>query len=127
MSLPTVILPKLRRLIPLLSSDVAGEVVATAAAITRTLAAARRDWHDLAAQLAEPSADAPPRCRRAPAPAVDMMLDDLLDHPELTDWEIAFVSSVYGQFSRRRRLSEKQIDVLASIWRKIEGADDRAS
>ena|SRR5258705_8554410 len=43
---------KIARLIPLLGSDVDGEVVGAVRAIERTLKAAGRDWHDLAAQLA---------------------------------------------------------------------------
>jgi hypothetical protein len=47
--------PKLAKLIPLLSSDKDGEVLATARAIDRTLRGAGLDLHALAAQLgAEP-------------------------------------------------------------------------
>jgi hypothetical protein len=42
----------LAKLLPLLASDQPGDVVATAAAITRTLAAAGADWHGLAALVA---------------------------------------------------------------------------
>lgn len=48
MSALTPIAPKLAKLIPLLSSDKDGEVVATARAIERTLRAEGFDWHDLA-------------------------------------------------------------------------------
>ena len=48
MSALTPIAPKLAKLIPLLSSDKDGEVVATARAIERTLRAEGCDWHDLA-------------------------------------------------------------------------------
>jgi hypothetical protein len=37
---------KLAKMIPCLSSDHAGEVVATAHAIQRTLQSSGRDWHD---------------------------------------------------------------------------------
>jgi hypothetical protein len=40
------------KLLPLLASDQPGEVVATAAAITRALAKAGTDWHGLAALVA---------------------------------------------------------------------------
>ena len=43
---------RVAKLVPLLSSDKAGEVAATAAAIGRALKAAGTDWHDLAAHLA---------------------------------------------------------------------------
>jgi len=41
--------PRLAKLVPLLASDVPGEVAAAAAAITRTLHGAGLDWHTLAA------------------------------------------------------------------------------
>jgi hypothetical protein len=41
--------PRLAKLLPLLASNQSGEVVATAAAITRTLTKAGADWHVLAA------------------------------------------------------------------------------
>ena len=44
--------PKLEKLIPLLGSDKDGEVVAAAAAITRTLKQAGADCHDVAAAVA---------------------------------------------------------------------------
>ena len=47
----TPIRDKLAILIPRLASDRPGEVAATAAAITRQLAKAGADWHDLADQL----------------------------------------------------------------------------
>jgi hypothetical protein len=61
--LPAAVLPKLRKLIPLLAWDKGGEVVATAA-ISRTLRTANRGWHDLNAVLTEPRVverEAPPR------------------------------------------------------------------
>ena len=47
----STVAPKLAKLIPMLSSNHAGEVLATAAAITRTLKSAGLDWHDLARQV----------------------------------------------------------------------------
>ena len=41
--------PRLAKLLPLLSSDQPGEVVATARAIGQTLRRGGMDWHDLAA------------------------------------------------------------------------------
>ena len=41
--------PRLAKLLPLLSSDQPGEVVATARAIGATLQRGGMDWHDLAA------------------------------------------------------------------------------
>ncbi len=45
------ILDRLSKLLPRLASDQPGEVVATVAAIGRTLAGAKLDWHDLTARL----------------------------------------------------------------------------
>jgi hypothetical protein len=42
---------KLAKMIPRLSSDHDGEIVATAHAIQRTLQSSGRDWHDLAAAM----------------------------------------------------------------------------
>jgi len=49
-----LVAPKLAKLIPLLSSDKDGEVVATARAIGRTLKNAGLDFHTLAHALEEP-------------------------------------------------------------------------
>ena len=46
---------RLGKLIPRLASDHEGEVIATVAAIGRTLTGAGLDWHDLAKRVAEPS------------------------------------------------------------------------
>ena len=46
---------RLGKLIPLLSSDQGGEVIAAATAIGRTLTGVGLDWHDLAQRVAEPS------------------------------------------------------------------------
>ena len=43
--------PRLAKLLPLLSSDQPGEVVATARAIGQTLQRGGMDWHDLAALI----------------------------------------------------------------------------
>jgi hypothetical protein len=118
--LPAAVLPKLRKLIPLLAWDKGGEVVATAA-ISRNLRTANRGWHDLNAVLTEPRVverEAPPRRGwRAPTPDAGTMLADLLNHLWLTDWESDFVRSVFGQFCRRR-ISAKQTAVLERIWRE---------
>lgn len=53
-SLITMAAPKLSKLIPLLGSDKAGEVVAAASAIGRALKASGADWHDLAKWVSSP-------------------------------------------------------------------------
>ncbi len=58
---------RLRKLVVMLSSDEPGEVAAAAEAIGRALKAEGRDWHWLAAELAD--SEAPPEGRRAAADA----------------------------------------------------------
>jgi hypothetical protein len=82
---------KLALLIPRLASNHDGEVVATARAIYRTLEAAGRDFHDLAALV--DGHDPTGRYQRPP----DLrsgILDELLAWPGLTDWEVGFVRSI---------------------------------
>ena len=57
-SLSADLCKRLARLLPLLSSDQPGEVSATAAAITRALKLAERDWHDLVASSPAPAVPA---------------------------------------------------------------------
>jgi hypothetical protein len=53
------IMTRLRKLIPLLASDKAGEVTAAASMITRTLSGAGLDWHDLVKWLMNGQSTAP--------------------------------------------------------------------
>ena len=57
---------RLAKLIPMLSSDKQGEVLATVAAIGRTLQNAGCDWHDLAKNIGIPAAQPQPRYTNAP-------------------------------------------------------------
>jgi len=50
---------RIAKLLPLLSSDKSGEVVATAAAVGRLLAAAGLTWHDLAKRVGVGAPEAP--------------------------------------------------------------------
>ena len=65
-ALSAVTRQRLAKLLPLLASDKGGEVIATAAAVGRTLAAAGADWHDLADHVER---DAEPIIVRLDAPA----------------------------------------------------------
>ena len=114
---------RLGLLIPRLGSDHDGEVIATVAAIRRTLESARADLHDLAAVVR--SCAEPPRRQGPPA-------DDPPDHlgahnwqtvalwllrqPNLNDWEIGFLRSILEDFST---LSAKQYGCLVKIWEKM--------
>jgi len=55
--------------------------------------------------------------------AIDYMLDrlkdDMLGEPKITKWEEAFVESISDQWTRSRRLSDKQKEVLGRIWDKV--------
>ena len=107
--------PKLAKLLPLLASDKDGEVVATARAIGRTLAAAGADWHDLVRMLTE-------------SPAVEdeqqfdfpFILRCLHGHPSLNERESQFVASIAAQQARGRPLSEKQRAAVLRAWERLQ-------
>ena len=66
----SAVAPRVSKLICMLSSDRDNEVIATVAAITRTLKSAGLDWHDLAKQIEAPAMAYSPRWeppRSAPA------------------------------------------------------------
>lgn len=109
------ITPRLAKLLPLLASDQPGEVVATAAAIGRTLAGAGLSWHDLVAAL-----DPPPGRTVRPGPSATpntrVMAETLWRCQRLTEWEQGFVGSVLDQLKRARGLSERQVATLRKIY-----------
>ena len=49
--------------------------------------------------------------------AINQILDNL-DESKLSDWEKGFVKSVREWWKRRKKLSDKQKDRLAEMWRK---------
>jgi hypothetical protein len=104
--------PKLAKLLPLLSSDKDGEVVAAARAIGRTLAASGADWHDLIKVLIAPPPDM----------AVDFpfVLRCLHGHPALTEWEAKFVGSIVQQQAWGRSLSDKQRTCILKTWERLQ-------
>jgi len=51
--------------------------------------------------------------------AIDYILSGLADEQRLTQWEKSFVESVSDQWTRSRRLSDKQKEVLGRIWDKV--------
>ena len=118
--------PKLEKLLPLLASDRDGEVVATAAAITRTLKRAGADWHDLAKALArtEPPGAIEPVCWRdiPPSEHAGWLAQRALSS-RLSPWEQNFCASILAQVRYRPRstLSAKQIAVLDGCISKIVG------
>ena len=60
----TAIKGRLSKLVPMLSSNQPGEVVAAAEAISRALKGVGADWHDLTRELTGPAQSAPPRGHR---------------------------------------------------------------
>jgi hypothetical protein len=122
---------KLRRLIPLLSSDKDGEVVATVHAIRRTLAAADLDLHDLARLLTPATvtpASAAPEPERPPEPPpkpdrqwAKTVIELLRTHAEcplcLTDWERKFLANLASYHTKAP--SAAQLDILDGITAKV--------
>ena len=124
MSALAPIAPKLAKLIPLLSSDKDGEVVATARAIERTLRAEGFDWHDLAnAVTRQPEARIiyikPPE----PEPGDWCELARwCLDHDDdrLNEKESSFVSDMASRLICGGEPSERQAAWLRSIYAKLK-------
>ena len=101
-----------------------------AAAISRTLAAAGADWHDLTALLTAtpaPPQGITPHQGGAPAPPPGPVTSwsaahRLWEKPALlNDWERGFVSSVLSQLVAGKRLSGKQVATLTRIYRQHLG------
>lgn len=126
--------PKLEKLLPVLGSDKPGEVVAAAAAITRTLEGAGGNWHDLAGAVMR-GLTAPavpivvPKSRRArrrrethttvdPDTAQILHAFATLGGRQMDAWARDFVASTHSLFLRTGTLSEKQRDKLAELVRK---------
>jgi hypothetical protein len=119
-ALPKIVLEKLAKLIPRLASNHPGEVVATVAAIRRTLQNAGADLHDLGEAL---DADAAPEwrdqvllCRRN----WDLLLDrerGLVESLERwrgtpTAKQLAFLKNVH-ESAGRRRAQHDQLRLMA--------------
>jgi hypothetical protein len=123
MSLPADVLPKLRRLIPLLASDKGGEVIATTAAISRILEVSGYNWHDLATALTEQPRLVVVWPRPAPGRAThgDLlhMACEVDGHPDLSPWEIDFVSGVRRTLRLGYPLSSKQRRILGLTWERL--------
>ncbi len=119
------IIPKLSAIIPRLSTEHDGEVVASIRAIDRMLRSAGCDWHDLAAAIerggvrpvpAKPAREPAPQrtapLRWADVPAWDRgsTLALLRRLPVLSEWEISFLDSLLSRSPWN--LSEKQIGIV---------------
>jgi hypothetical protein len=108
---------KIALLIPLLGSDQDGEVLGAARAIGRTLGAAGRDWHDLAAQLAPavPSAE-----RHAGDWRIDLRLAAMRFN-YLNAREQSFIASL-TESTRWREPTAKQQQWLTDIASRLRRA-----
>lgn len=92
-------MPTLRQLVPMLSSDQDGEVLATVRAIGRMLKKEGSDWHQLAARLDNPIPSMQPRQRpRATWDELDgwQIAEALLKAGagRLSEWEAEFLSDM---------------------------------
>jgi hypothetical protein len=54
--------------------------------------------------------------------AIDYILAEfrrqISGEPKLTKWEISFIESIADQWEKRRKLSERQKEILGEIWDK---------
>ncbi|EPY00617.1 hypothetical protein [Magnetospirillum fulvum] len=110
---------RLQKLIPRLASDHDGEVLATVAAIRRTLGGANLTLHDLARALAA----APPRHEARREIGLAAMLDRLRRAGGLLNvWESRFVADLSVRVQRGKRLSPKQAETLRRIYEERIGS-----
>lgn len=113
---------KLGRLLPRLASDAPGEVVATVAAIRRTLDRAGMDLHDLAARLTE---TARPVLLKPNAPGADLraMANWLRAHAldRLTPKQRDFVATAARLLTDGRALTPKQSQWLRDLHAQHAG------
>ncbi|MCJ2052005.1 hypothetical protein [Methylobacterium sp. J-070] len=133
---------RLAKLLPRLASDQHGEVAATAAAVTRTLKAEGRDWHDLAAHVAEGPREVIRYIERAPRPEPAAYpfgsWRDVGRQPRgnsahrylvvrcqnasagrLSEWEASFLLSIGQRLERGLGLTPKQASTLTTIAERL--------
>lgn len=108
-----VIVPKLRKLIPRLASNHAGEIVATAEAIGRVLKSGGHDWHDLTAALCA----SPPTTAEIESDWRGILRFCARNVPRLTERELNFIASI-AQW-RRPTLTKKQDQWLRDIAARL--------
>ena len=110
---------RLQRLIPKLSSEATGEVIATVEAIKRTLDKAGLDLHDLAARLSEVSRPVHQNDKsHIEHPGLLLMARWLLGNSfsRLTHKEIGFVQNVEKILTKGRPLSPSQANWLRDLY-----------
>lgn len=126
----TTVAPRLSKLIPRLATDHDGEVLATVAAIRRTLEGAGLDLHALAAVLSDPSpAPRPKAPRRAPrkkkSKAPDPMAEVAIwcrdnEAGRLNPREREFIHDMIERLHLWGDLTEKQAAWLHVIHAKLQ-------
>ena len=122
---------RLGRLLPRLASDAPGEVVATVAAIRRTLDRAGMDLHDLAARLTDPprlvQPPPPKRKRHAQREGPDLLAMAQWLHARaldrLTHRQADFVATAARLLTAGRVLTPKQEQWLHDLHAKHGGSD----
>ena len=124
MSDMAIVAPRLTKLIPLLSSDHDGEVVATVRAINRTLKGVGMDFHNLVEALGvhKPAYAPSPPSKKEPAPApqpislrdVAIWLRTHAAH-RMNYKEQKFVMDMASRLSAGRQASTKQANWLRSL------------
>ena len=112
MSNPTMLTPRLGKLVVLLGSDRDGEVIGAARAIDRVLKSSGRDWHDLAATLSVPTS----------IPSADWRGEARFcagNAQRLSERELDFLATLARY---RSSPSGKQLSWLQSIADRLRGA-----
>ncbi len=105
------------KLLPLLGSDKAGEVVAAARAIERTLRADGKDWHTLVASIRTAPARVPPAGGHWSELHWRSAAEFCQAHAQfLNGWEAGFVDNL---LKRRYPPTDKQAACLENIRQKI--------
>lgn len=110
---------RLGKLVPLLSSNLDGDVVAAARAIGRALVSVGADWHDLTEALTKPSRSPPGGAGLDRSHAMAAWLAGRFD---LTDWESNFVASLSRRMRAGRSLTPRQAATLTRIYLERGGA-----
>ena len=114
---------RLAKILGLLSSDRAGEVVAAGAAATRLIRERGLQWSDVVApavapQSARPDSGQPWPSRNAPLSWREAVRACQRRADLLSPWEANFIAGLMG----RRSLSPKQLTILDGIAAKVSSA-----
>jgi len=124
---------RISRLVPMLSSDKQGEVIAAVNAIGRVLVAGGGNWHDLAKRVdggfpgaaygreeGETKRHSQTKQQYRPATKVRTFEEalDRLKYQDLSKWEREFCDSMRKRFAVSPHISMKQQDVLEKIMKK---------